>query len=909
MTNLFRARWLAGTALPLVLLMTGAEAQSQSQSQTSANGVTINGFETVMVDARKRTENAQAVPISISTYGQAELDRLNIKSIEGIRYSSPSLYIAPTSFRQDTLNITIRGQRNFDAPSGGGNSGLAFDTATAVYKDGVYYARAVGLGGALFDLENVSVLKGPQGTLVGRNSTGGALLYRSREPGDAFEAFVKGTLGDYGRAGIQGILNVPLSDTVSVRAAVNLDNQKGYITNLFFDPVSGMRNNQAAMGSNKLAGLFSLKWQPDETTKLVLRADIAAQHDTGVTYHSLDYFVGTVPSLGRTSICNIPGTCPSTTLVQTPPISFVDLLGHTVGPYYLSASPTGVGARNTATNSYNALLNSLARQQARGFWTAEQALSNLNVGHYQTYSATLDKNFDGIDLKLMAAYRTWDNVGQAVSRGQPFVMNTFEFNFPNYESFQSELTLNGSLFSDALKWTTGLFYFNETSPNDGGLLYLFLPNAGRAPQAVQGRQLTITDSRNNDMENSSYAAYAQLTYNLMPGTRITAGGRYTYDERFAHQETRTIRTPSTQTLAGIQGGTWDPSAVTYQGISYIGATVSCFMTSATGAILPLSQCNLDTSKSYHKPTWTLSLDHDLWDGTMLYGAMRSGYRSGGINPQSINTAAQVALPEDVLDYELGIKSDFVLWDMPVRVNLAGYETVYHNIQVQQSVPNVTLATAVGGGPCTQAAFNAGNCLSTFNDNITLNARAAKIYGVEWDFSILPNSWLTLRTNGSYIDPRYTDYSFLVPPGYLQPSGNTNLSGTPIPVPAWQTSQFVAIDLGRNPSGLPLGNVRLNFHYYWQSRFLADMRNYHSSMRTSPYGMLNFRLAFEDFLQPNTNLAFFVNNVTNTKACLPEFTGVLNSAPNGTFGVPNTSGLLQCIPLAPRMTGLQLSYRY
>ncbi len=157
----------------------------------------------------------------------------------------------------------------------------------------------MGLGGSLVDLENVSVLKGPQGTLVGRNSTGGALLYRSREPGNEFEAYVKGTLGDYGRAGIQGILNVPLSDTISIRAAVNLDNQKGYITNLFFDPVSGMRNNQAARwAATRSPACFSLKWQPDETTKLVLRADIAAQHDTGVTYHSLDYFVGTVPSTG-----------------------------------------------------------------------------------------------------------------------------------------------------------------------------------------------------------------------------------------------------------------------------------------------------------------------------------------------------------------------------------------------------------------------------------------------------------------------------------------------------------------------------------------------------------------------------------------------------------------------------------
>ena len=138
MTTLFRARVLGSSALPLLLVISAGAA-----AQTSDN------FETVMVDARKRAEDQQIVPIAITAYNQADLDRLNIKTIEDLRYSSPSLQIAPTSFRQDTLNITIRGQRNFDAPSGGGNPGLGFDTASAVYKDGVYYARAIGLTGSV----------------------------------------------------------------------------------------------------------------------------------------------------------------------------------------------------------------------------------------------------------------------------------------------------------------------------------------------------------------------------------------------------------------------------------------------------------------------------------------------------------------------------------------------------------------------------------------------------------------------------------------------------------------------------------------------------------------------------------------------------------------------------------------
>ena len=181
--------------------------------------------------------------------------------------------------------------------------------------------------------------------------------------------------------------------------------------------------------------------------------------------------------------------------------------------------------------------------------------------------------------------------------------------------------------------------------------------------------------------------------------------------------------------------------------------------------------------------------------------------------------------------------------------------------------------------------------------------------MEWDFTLLPTDWLSLDASGSYIDPRYTDYTFVVPPGYLQPAGTSNLSGTPIPVPTWQTNETATVDFGTDLAGLPLGDLLFTTHYYWQSRYLADLRNYNPVQRTSAYGLLNMRLSSSDFLHDNTELAFFMNNVANTQACLPEYNGVLNSAPNGTFGTPNTSGLLQCIPLPPRMTGVQLTYKF
>src|SRR5262249_32639113 len=154
---------------------------------------------------------------------------------------------------------------------------------------------------------------------------------------------------------------------------------------------------------------------------------------------------------------------------------------------------------------------------------------------------------------------------------------------------------------------------------------------------------------------------------------------------------------------------------TFEGITYAGQSNLCGLANPAGILFPLSQCPQDISRSFHKPTWTLALDHDLWDGTMVYATMRSGYRSGGINTQSINISLISTQPEEVLDYEIGMKSDWQVAGIPLRTNLALYETVYHNIQVLQPLINATLATATGGGPCTQVAFSAGNCAGTSND--------------------------------------------------------------------------------------------------------------------------------------------------------------------------------------------------
>ncbi len=888
----FGNRLLGAGVLTLgAALAQGAHAQTVLPADP-VDAVQTPAFDTVVITARKREEAAQDVPISVDVFDQAAVDRLGVQTLEDLRYSSPSVYAAPSTFRQDTLNITIRGQQNF--PS----TGLQFDTSAAVYVDGVYYARPVGLTGSLFDVADVQVLKGPQGTLVGRNSTGGAILYDTQEPTSEFEGFTKFTLGDYSSLNFQGAINLPLSDTLAVRGSLSTSRQDGYVNNYFYDPATGYTNTTPGMGYKRLAGQIALKWTPSDDFSLVLRGKVASEDYTGVVYHDLGYFVGTtLAPAGRPSICNIPGTC----------LGFTDLLGHVVAPYYANYL-TGTTV-NTAPGSYNALLNSIARAKTRDFWSTEQAITNVNTGDYETYSLVADKNFGPVDVRLLAAYRTFDNEGSSAGRGLSYVTNINAYGTPKYESYQAELTLNGVAMDDRLKYTAGLFFFRETSPNDGDQNWLYLPGAV-TPFPSTGRQITYTDQTSNKAANNSYAVYSQATYDILPHTRVTAGVRYTIDERRALLTTRSLRFPATiASSASIRNSVFDPGSYTLQGITYTGITRACALTDVNGVLRRPSDCSVQINKTFRKPTWTLAVDHDLFDNTLIYATARSGYRSGAINSSAINPDVITAQPEKVQDYEIGVKSDWFLGGVPLRTNLAVYTSDYRDIQIQTSLPNVTLATGPGG-VCTQVAFNAGQCSGTTNDPVTLNAKRARINGLELGVSAKPIPDLTLEVSGSYLDAVYSDYTFTPPAGYLLPTGRVDLSGTPFPLPKVQVNASAIYTLPiHSLAGWPVDSVDLSYHLYHQSKFEADLRTFNATQETSPYVMSDARLNITNIGGSRVDFSIFAKNIFNEEACIPEPQGVLNSAPNGTFGVAGTSGALQCIPLAPRMAGATLQFTF
>jgi outer membrane receptor protein involved in Fe transport len=143
------------SAAALLCFTVAGGAYAEPAELSAGDTADPGAFTDLVVTARKREEAVQTVPISIDAFDQSSVNRLDIRTFEDLRYSAPSVYIAPSTFRQDTLNITIRGQQNFQS------TGLQFDTSTAVYVDGVYYARPVGLTGSLFDVAELQILKGP----------------------------------------------------------------------------------------------------------------------------------------------------------------------------------------------------------------------------------------------------------------------------------------------------------------------------------------------------------------------------------------------------------------------------------------------------------------------------------------------------------------------------------------------------------------------------------------------------------------------------------------------------------------------------------------------------------------------------------------------------------------------------
>jgi len=211
----------------------------EAAATSAANEGTDGGIQEIIVTAQKRAENVQDVPISISAFGGAALTERAVLSVAELSGLAPNVNLdggTPFSGSASILSATIRGI---------GSDDFAFniDPGVGIYLDGVYLARTVGANQDLPDVERIEVLKGPQGTLFGRNTIGGAISIVTHNPGDKFAVAGDVTAGSYGLVRVRGTIDVPLTDSLSSSITFSSTNRKGFLKRIPF-------NDQRALNSD-----------------------------------------------------------------------------------------------------------------------------------------------------------------------------------------------------------------------------------------------------------------------------------------------------------------------------------------------------------------------------------------------------------------------------------------------------------------------------------------------------------------------------------------------------------------------------------------------------------------------------------------------------------------------------------
>ena len=445
----------------------GSPALSQEASDATA-------VEEVIVTAQKRAENVRDVPLAISAFSEQTLEAANVDQLFDLQRLAPSLRV-DNGARADKLRIVIRGV--------GSSGGTAMEPSVATFIDGVYIPREGATTTAYLDLEAVEVLRGPQGTLFGRNASVGAISLRSAPPRDDFDADVAAEYGTGDRYKLEGFVNMPVSDRFALRLAALGESFAG----LYKNKLDGDRVGGVDTPSFRLSGKARITDEFQNLTRL------AYSHRTGN-----DYF---------TPLLLLPDTFPAGGL-----------------PIFL-ARYANIGSDDVDLDPFDTTIN-----QFVGDILDDEQRSITNELSYNPAS--------GFGVKLISGYRkyTVEQVGHQVFGAE--TATTVQFQLTDSESSSHELQFispENFIFGRG-DFVAGLYYFHEDISIDEDfqftadfcrLVLLTHPLLNPCIAGASGRATDVAFTQ----ETNSIAAYAQLTYPLLETLDLTLGARWTKDEK------------------------------------------------------------------------------------------------------------------------------------------------------------------------------------------------------------------------------------------------------------------------------------------------------------------------------------------------------------------------------------------
>ncbi len=475
----------------MLMALSLTPASSAVAQQAGAEGES-SGPEEVIVTARRRDESLSKVPIAITAIGAAQLEDRSIRTDSDLQLAAPGLTIRQTQ-GNNSLTYSIRGQ-SADTFSGSPSAVIAYLNEVPL---------TIGSASSFYDLESVQVLKGPQGTLFGRNTTGGAVLYTTAKPTDKNEGFLRTRLGNYDLRELEGMANLVVNDAVSVRFAFDAIKREGYIDNLVTGDQLGTLDRKS--------GRVSLSIKPTdafENTTVFQYTDVGGTN-TGASYTYSVYAPGETHNGSPLNT--------SAGFLFGPGLDFVGGAG--AWNAYLAAHPDAYAP---------GLVDYVNEQRRIGPYKTRHPAGARHEGKDISLSNTTTFEInDHLTLKNILGASKSETDSEQPQLGAPFItiltanLVTGESGNENdVDSISDEIQLQGEALDGRLEYIAG-YYFQKMKTDTLWPQTYFDVSPVIPPSSV---------TNNFRIRNETNAVYTQGSYGVTDAVRLTAGVRYTWED-------------------------------------------------------------------------------------------------------------------------------------------------------------------------------------------------------------------------------------------------------------------------------------------------------------------------------------------------------------------------------------------
>jgi len=881
----------SGAALRFALQDAPASGATAPQGASVAESDVAGTEGDIVVTARRRAEQVSKVPISISAFSSETLFAKGVNNTESLTRLTPGLAISSAGAKGVPF-VVIRGQSR--AVTGNGAPGVL------TYVNDVPLPNAGSLI-QTYDMENIQVLKGPQGTLFGRNAIGGAILTVTKAPTYNFEGYVSGTVAQYDSYEGEAAINLPIiEDRIALRVAAQAGHSSYGGKTYLLTPYTVDTSNPAA--PRFIPGQFrpskhnldeyatqsyrvSLLVEPTDWIKSITVGDYSKIRGLPAPYAAFN----TPFALYDKSPTTIFGAL---TQGSTNPavVGFANLYANLIVPSLAQCGFNGPGP--AASGPINCNVFSAREAAALGikdrvnYTQADPWLTRTIIkGITNTTTVGLGEDHQ---LKNIFAYRETDNFQNASIVGlAPPILPTFLSR--RLKQTTDELQLSGSFFGDKLKYTLGGFYLSEKPNGPGG-------SESNEVNAFFGLSHSFFATYAN---NKSKALYGQVDYSLddfVEGLTVTAGLRQTWDSQAICTALQTPGGPFTSPLAPMLA-VLTPADIA----GVVGTESQC----RSGVGLPGSGVSsvLPAAK-FKKLTYTLGANWQIDPDAMVYVTHRRGYRGGGYNSPQIDqylSSVQTFQPETLTDFEVGAKLRFRSGDMSGTLNVAAFTGKDKGAQVPVSTSNlgnVCVPQALGTPGHTTANCAVGTTPGSFVNIATLttlvNAGELTIRGVEADATFSPIREVTFNGNLSYVDIKVDRLDFaknvnfanfaaatggrLVLPTTVEPQGQ----------PTWMANAGVTVQY---PGKILGGDLSASLDYHYSGSYLVVQ------VRVPGSRQFDLRLNLDDIGGTGLRASAWVKNLTDRQ----NYSGAASTS--------LTLGTISYQLAEPRTFGLTLRYEF